>query len=105
MVLLVAPDAGSLSRRIMGSLWPFHGPDHWVHYTLKGVKELFGRQGFQMVKKFEPTKFLPMNLVIQYIRLAHPRLKFIIPQRFPQWRFWIRMGQMGLLFQRNESSN
>jgi hypothetical protein len=58
-----------------------------------------------MVKKFEPTKFLPMNLVIQYIRLAHPRLKFIIPQRFPQWRFWIRMGQMGLLFQRNESSN
>jgi hypothetical protein len=105
MVLLVSPDAGSLSRRIMGPLWPFHGPDHWVHYTLKGVKGLFGRQGFHMIRKFEPTKFLPMDLVIQYVRLAHPRLKFIIPQWFPQWRFWIRMGQMGLVFQHNESSN
>lgn len=75
-LLIVIPIANSISRRLMGRYWPHYVVDHWVHYTLEGLETLFGRYNIEIIKQFNPVKYIPIELVMRYIT-AYSRIPLI----------------------------
>ncbi len=103
-VLLVAPDGGSLSARLMGRYWPHRLPDHPFHWTRKGLAELFDRHGFGLARSFHPWKYVSVGMIV-----SHARLKMFpggarrsaengnAPGRLT---FRVNAGEMGLVFRK-----
>jgi hypothetical protein len=102
-VLLVAPDAGSLSARLMGRYWPHRLPDHPFHWTRKGLTDLFDRHGFRLVRSFYPWKYVSLGMI-----LSHAGLMFFGGKRkgpkggktFGQMSIRLNAGKMGLVLQK-----
>ncbi len=99
--LVVAPDGGSWSRRLLGPLWLHHTPDHWIHYTPRGVETVFAREGFRVDRRFRPWKCLSLATAVAHARLLRGlpgggrRENSLAP------RFWFNLGEMGLLLERH----
>jgi hypothetical protein len=101
--LLVAPDAESLSRKLMGPFWLHEVPDHRVHYSRAGVASIFARAGFRVVRAFRPVK-----LVSPAMAWSHLRVLAGAPAAAPNGnltgaRVWFNLGEMGLLLERDDS--
>ncbi|MBI2252164.1 MAG: class I SAM-dependent methyltransferase, partial [Armatimonadetes bacterium] len=47
-VIIVIPNAESLSRIILGNFWPHFTEDHWIHYTEKALKIIFNEFNFKL---------------------------------------------------------
>lgn len=96
-ILLVAPRADSLSRRLLGRLWPHSLPDHQFHWSHQGLVEFMARRGFHVHRRFYPLKFVSPGMAIAHIlhKLgAPPRsagASFAVPFNF---------GEHGLVFAR-----
>lgn len=102
MVIIVAPEAGSLSERVLGRLWPHRIPDHVFHWSRGGLAELFGRHGFQPWREFRPGKYVSCAMVVSH--LAH-KFSFLACLRGRAGRFggltlFFNVGEMGLVFRR-----
>ena len=70
--LLVAPDAESVSRKLMGPFWLHQVPDHYVHYTSAGIIAIFSRAGFHFARTFRPVKLISLAMIWNHLRLlAH----------------------------------
>lgn len=101
-VLVVAPDGGSLSERIMGTWWPHRVTDHRFHWTRKGIVDFFSRHDFILDKAFFPAKYVSLTMAFSHLLLKVRGLKRLEP--------WLRtlplsdcalpfnLGEMGLLF-------
>jgi hypothetical protein len=74
-VLLVAPEAGSLSERWLGSLWPHRLPDHRFHWSRQGLEERFAAHGFRSVGDFRPTKSVSAAMVAGHLAHRFPALR------------------------------
>jgi hypothetical protein len=102
-VLLVAPRADSLSRRLLGRFWPHKLPDHEFHWSDAGLVDFFARRGFAVRRRFFPLKFASPEMVIAHflhklgardeIRRRVAGAAFALP---------INFGEHGLLFERAE---
>lgn len=104
-VLLVAPDGGSLSARLMGRRWPHRLPDHPFHWTRKGLAGLFGRHGFGLERTFYPWKYVSLGMVLSHARLMFfPGGKRAVPESTgcALGRISLRLnaGEMGLVFRK-----
>lgn len=101
--LLVAPNAESISRKLMGPFWLHEVPDHSVHYSPAGVASIFGRAGFRIVREFRPVKLVSLGMAWSHLRvLAHaPTAAREGGVTGPQ--IWFNFGEMGLLLERDDS--
>lgn len=103
-ILLVAPRADSVSRRLMGRWWPHKLPDHQFQWSRRGVVELMSRRGFSVRNEFFPLKFASPQMV-----LAHFLHKAGAPERVRRWlggvafTVPINFGEMGLVFRRDST--
>jgi SAM-dependent methyltransferase len=99
LILLVAPDAGSLSEKLLGNLWPHKLPDHHFHWTRKGIEEFFLSHGFELERSFYPTKVISPVMVAAHLNIKNT-MKTV--QRalllLPELRLKFNIGEMGLLF-------
>jgi hypothetical protein len=100
-ILIVLPRADSLSRRLMGRLWPHKLPDHTFHWSLSGLIDFMSRRGFVASRRFFPVKFVSPQMVLAH--LLHKA------GAAPAQRRWLggahlalpfNFGEMGLLFRR-----
>jgi hypothetical protein len=105
----------------MGRFWLHNVPDHWIHYSRRGVEDVFGRAGFRVTRRFLPVKcvipvmaFIHAGLVLARAKRRPPstaaepdaglvlaRAKRPRARRLPEWRLWLNMGEMGLLLERH----
>ena len=101
LVLLVAPDVESISRKLMGRFWLHEVPDHWVHYSRRGVLAIFARAGFRLLRQFRPLKLVSLGMASSHLRLV---ARAPARQRNDRHgvRLWFNLGEMGLLLQRND---
>ena len=100
--LLVAPDAESLSRKLMGPLWLHDVPDHRIHYSRAGIAAIFGRVGFRVVGEFRPVKLVSLAMVWSHLRLL---ARAPAPARAAAREgpcIWFNLGEMGLLLERDD---
>lgn len=102
-VLLVAPDAKSISRKLMGRFWLFESADHLVHYSRKGVAIIFARAGFRLVRSFRPVKLISLGMAWNNLRLLARMPSDGGSIRVNGPRIWVNIGQMGLLLEYNDS--
>jgi hypothetical protein len=97
-ILMVLPRADSLSRRLLGRLWPHKLPDHEFQWSRRGLLEFMQRRGFEIGCEFFPVKFASPQMIVAH--LLHKA------GAFRQVRAWmgsarlavpINFGEMGLL--------
>lgn len=100
-LLVVAPRADSISRRLMGRLWPHKLPDHDFHWSRAGVVQFMQRRGFAPAREFYPLKFASPQMIV-----AHALHKLGAPERLRAWlggaslAVPFNFGELGLLFRR-----
>jgi hypothetical protein len=102
-VILVAPDAESISRKLMGPIWLFESPDHLIHYSKRGVAAIFGRAGFRLTRSFSPVKLISLGMAWNYLRLLARAPASAGGKRLNRIRIWFNIGEMGVLMERNDS--
>jgi hypothetical protein len=100
--LLVAPDAESLSRRLMGPLWLHEVPDHRVHYSRSGVASIFARAGFRVVRAFRPVKLVSLAMAWSHLRVLAGAPAAAREGSLSGARVWFNLGEMGLLLERDD---
>jgi hypothetical protein len=103
-VLVVAPQGGSISERMMGTWWPHKVGDHRFHWTRQGMVDFFSRRGYALEESFFPAKYLSLRMAS-----SHLLLKAVGPKRLEPWlrriprshcAFLFNFGEMGLLFRK-----
>ena len=99
-VLLVAPDAGATSRKLMGPLWLHDVPDHRVHYSRDGIGAIFARAGFRPARCFRPVKCISAAMVWSHLRLLAGAPAAAPRTRAGALHVWFNLGEMGLLLER-----
>ncbi len=101
-LLIVAPEAGCFSERVMGRFWPHRLSDHRFHWSQQGLEFFLRPYGFFLKKRFYPAKWTSWKMLWHHFRhWAGPQnevslrtgLSFRIPIPF-------NIGEMGLLFAR-----
>jgi hypothetical protein len=100
--VLVAPDAESISRRLMGPLWLHEVPDHRVHYSRAGVASIFARAGFRVVRAFRPVKLVSLAMAWSHLRVLAGMPAAARPSGRDGVRVWFNLGEMGLLLERDD---
>lgn len=80
VLIIVIPQADCVSRIVLGRLWPHYLPDHWVHYSQKGMDTLLQTCGFSLVRTFPPTKWITPFTLAQHMRI-HSNLSVPMPSR------------------------
>lgn len=100
-ILLVAPQAGSFSERVLGRFWPHRLPDHSFHWSKAGISECFAEAGFSLEREFRPKKIISPKMVTCH--LAHfcgVDLDARLVGYLPDWSVPFNIGQMGMVFAR-----
>lgn len=101
-ILLVAPRADSISRRIMGRWWPHKLPDHQFQWSRRGVVELMARRGFAVRSEFFPLKFAsPRMFVAHALHKAGMKNRGGKSSAGGSIAVPFNFGEMGLVFQRS----
>jgi hypothetical protein len=100
--LLVAPEAGSRSERLLGRLWPHRVPDHRFHWSRAGVRELFARHGFALQREFHPRKTFSAATAVRHLAHRFPRLASLgrVAPSLERFALLGNVGEMGLVFRR-----
>ncbi|MEO5619041.1 MAG: hypothetical protein ABIS67_14830 [Candidatus Eisenbacteria bacterium] len=101
-VLVVAPDGGSRSRRLLGRHWPHRVPDHAFHWTPAGMQTLWARHGFAHESSFRPVKRISTRMAMLHLRqtrlapLTRP-FEWLVPPA----HLWFNFGELGMVFSRS----
>jgi len=104
LLLVVAPDAGSLSRKLLGRFWPHKLADHQFHWSRVGIRELFEGIGFSPLLEIQPAKRVSETVVLNHLGVKFgPRLRLVLRSLFPKFTVWFNVGEFGLLFQREHT--
>lgn len=100
-VLVVAPDASSLSRRLLGRQWPHRVPDHSFHWSPAGMRALWARHGFREERSFRPVKRVSVKMMALHLRQTRlaPVSRLVEPL-VPQAELWFNVGELGMVFVR-----
>jgi hypothetical protein len=103
-VLLVAPEAGSLSERILGRLWPHKLPDHRFHWSRGGLVDFFMRFGFRLEREFLPLKYVSPAMAAAHLahKLGRPTSAWSRSVA-DDWAIPFNFGEMGLLLVKTSS--
>ncbi len=100
-VLVVAPDGGSLSRRLLGPHWPHRVPDHAFHWTPAGMRTLFARHGFAQERSFRPVKRVSTRMAALHLRQTRlAPLSRALEPLVPPLHLWFNVGELGMVFAR-----
>ncbi len=105
-ILIVAPQADSISFKILGPLWPHLIEDHVFHWSKQGIVKFFSSFGFFESASFNPKKVVSLSTLMNH--LGHfskfsPTLMTRIQKFLPQYSVKFNIGEMGILFSRKKS--
>jgi hypothetical protein len=99
-VVLVAPEAGSISDRLLGKLWPHKLEDHVFHWSRKGICSFFDSYGFHFVRKFFPKKYVSTDMICDHINHKIKSTSFGKAKKIvPNVTIPFNIGEMGIMFE------
>jgi SAM-dependent methyltransferase len=98
-ILIVIPNGGAISRKLLGRFWPHYVTDHWVHYTVKGLRILLNNFNIKIDKTFFPLKYVPIEMIVRHI-IIHWHIPINWINKF-KWILSIKLrfniGEVGLM--------
>ncbi len=101
LILMVIPAADTLSNQFLGSLWPHYLPDHWIHYTLRGLDALLNPCGFSLQTSFYPKKQVPSDMIRRHINMRWPWLGKFVPGSL---ELGFNIGERGMIWKRSSAT-
>jgi hypothetical protein len=108
-LLIVAPEAGSLSDRLLGRLWPHKMHDHRFHWSREGLVHFLSVKNFALSASFDPTKFISLITITAHLlqKLRTPRwvAERINAPILANICFRFNFGEMGMLFRKRDGHN
>lgn len=99
-ILVVAPQAGSLSERVLGKLWPHRIPDHFFHWSKRGIVEFMSKHGFRVAKEFFPAKYVSLSMLVRHVLIKFGRRGVFVLPRPINFNFKFNLGEMGIVFEK-----
>jgi SAM-dependent methyltransferase len=89
LLLLLTPDAASLSARLTGTRWPHYKVEHLLYFSRRSLAALLPRCGFAPVASRPALKFLSIDYVLGDFRrygqipflAALPRFERLLPAK------------------------
>lgn len=106
LILIVAPEAGSLSEKVSGRLWPHKMPDHCFHWSKAGLVGFMASKHFIMAATFKPTKHVSLITItshlLQKLKVPTGIAKWLNHPRLASIRFSFNIGEMGMVFRKND---
>jgi hypothetical protein len=103
-ILIVSPEAGSISERLFKRFWPHKLHDHVFHWSKKGVIDFMWKKGFRIVRFFKPLKYVSFKTIINHFifKTGAPKGLFDWFDHAPliNLHLHFNIGEMGLLFKK-----
>jgi methyltransferase family protein len=108
-LLIVAPEAGSLSDRLLGRLWPHKIHDHLFLWSRRGLVHFLSARNFELSASFNPSKYIAPITIASHLlqKLSAPKWvseRINVPI-LANFRFRFNIGEMGMLFRRRDGHN
>jgi 2-polyprenyl-3-methyl-5-hydroxy-6-metoxy-1,4-benzoquinol methylase len=108
LLVILTPNAGSLSAKVLGRWWPHFKREHLFYPTKKGLTQCLKRKGFELKEITSARKQLtPDYLISQFTTfptpLVTPLLRAIgpwLPSSFKNLGMWLPTGEMLAYFMR-----
>lgn len=101
LLLVVAPDAMSVSRQVMGRFWLHRLADHLFHWSAAGLVDFLERHGFALLRRFRPVKWVSAEVVWNHMARTRFRRPAALAERLaPPFTLRGNIGEMGLLLGR-----
>jgi hypothetical protein len=97
-VLLVLPDANSLSDKLLGRWWPHRIADHVFHWSQRGLEGVWGQFGFKTVARFHPAKCVTIGMLA--VHAAHKFCVNTFESLALRGPSMFNIGEQGLLLRR-----
>ncbi|MES2521673.1 MAG: class I SAM-dependent methyltransferase [Gemmatimonadota bacterium] len=73
VVVITTPDAGSVSRRLMGTRWPHFKPEHVSYFSRRGLRRALETSGLAVVDLRPARKSLSITYIAhQFTRYPNP---------------------------------
>lgn len=66
LVLIVTPDGGSLSTRLMGARWPHLFVDHVILFSRQGLRRCLEQAGFRVEKVGFAWKWVNLDMLVRH---------------------------------------
>ena len=68
LLLIITPNSGSITRKILGKNWYQFKEEHIIYYTKKGLAHLLKTQGFELVFAKANTKTFSLKYTYEYVK-------------------------------------
>ena len=75
LLLMVTPDAGSVSARLMGARWPHLLVEHVVLFSRRGMRTALQEAGFDIEQLRFAWKYVNLNMLVRHATI-HPHVSF-----------------------------
>jgi len=75
LVLMLTPDACSLSARLMKARWPHLFPEHVIIYSRSALADALRRAGLEVLRIGFAMKRVNLNMLIRHATI-HPHIRF-----------------------------
>lgn len=101
LLFVVAPDAGSLSRALLGRFWPHRLKEHQFHWSRAGITDFLSAYQFGLIREIRPVKKISNEMVLNHLEIHKSlRLRRLCGWLLPSFTLWFNIGEFGLLFRR-----
>lgn len=108
IVMVMTPDTGSCTRRLMGRNWAHYKAEHLFYFDTESLGRLAAQQGFRLMHREPARKSLDLAYVYhQFRRYRHwlltpacGALHRLLPERMLQAKFDISVGEMVVLLEK-----
>ena len=100
-ILIVLPQAGSTSEKLLGRLWPHKIHDHKFHWSRAGLISFFEEKGIRLKGEFFPLKFVDFRTIMAHLgnKFESNGLRTFGQTWMPRWALPFNFGEMGLTFE------
>ena len=104
-LVLATPDAGSLSRRLMGASWLHYKTEHLYYFNRRNLKHSLEAAGFEVLTTTSAWKVMTLHYAASQVRtyphwLLSPALRLleqVIPLRLRLAMFRVAFGEMAIV--------
>jgi 2-polyprenyl-3-methyl-5-hydroxy-6-metoxy-1,4-benzoquinol methylase len=103
-LLLNLPNTASFSHKLLGKQWPYYCSEHLFHFSIRNLKTLLERHGFETIAAKPQAKYLTMAYAVNILRPRKPGLADIlakvsqfVPQKFAATPLPVPVGQAMLV--------
>lgn len=112
LFLLLTPDAGSVSARMLGGRWPHLLAEHVVCFSRRALRQVLHATGFQVLEVGFAWKRVNVEMLLRHAAL-HPevvgsgllrRLSAVLPDPLRRWTVPFNLGEFYAIARRNAES-